>query len=217
MTSAEFTMAMFEMTEATNIKTEDRGVTESKRYDVDKDMKITIPYEVQAGSVQISGLELDATEGETAPESGKFKVKITASAEDTAGTTEITFAAADFTAGTAVRVAYRRRIVDGKVITTPTTAKSVKGRLEMEWPVYSSGTDCTESAIKAKLHKIVYRVRVTAKPGFSNSYKTAATNAVTFATIDPQRADGKLSDLIYEELDSNGGVVTKSANEVNWD
>lgn len=210
-------MALFEMTEATNIKTEDRGVTESKRYDVDKDTKITIPYEVQAGSVQIRGLTEDATEGETEPATGKFKVKITPAGDSKAGSAVITFAKTDFTAGDTIRVAYRRRVVDGKVVTTQAAAKSVKGRLELEWPIYSSGTDCTESAIKAKLHKIVYRVRVTAKPGFSNSYKTAATNAVTFATIDPQRADGKLADLIYEELDSDGGTVVTSANEVNWD
>ena len=76
--------------------------------------------------------------------------------------------------------------------------------------------DCTESTIKGYLHRVFYRVRATAMPGFDSSYKTAATNSITFAAIDPKRADKKMADWIYEPLDENGEIVTKSEGTVNW-
>ena len=60
------------------------------------------------------------------------------------------------------------------------------------------------------------RVRVTALPGFDNSYKSAATNAVTFSAIDPKRADEKMYDLYYEPLDANGEIVTTGTGTVSW-
>lgn len=85
------------------------------------------------------------------------------------------------------------------------------------WPVYSSGTDCTESSIKGWLHLYIPRVRVTALPGFDNSYKSASTNSITFAAIDPKRADSKMYELDYEPLDANGEIVTMSdADAVAW-
>ena len=74
----------------------------------------------------------------------------------------------------------------------------------------------TESAIKGWLHLYLPRVRVTALPGFDNSYKSASTNSVTFAAIDPKRADEKMYDLCYEPLDDNGAIVAKSAGTVVW-
>lgn len=60
------------------------------------------------------------------------------------------------------------------------------------------------------------RVRVTALPGFDNSYKSAATNGVTFAAIDPKRADEKMYDIYYEPLDVDGQIVTTTTGDVKW-
>ena len=112
--------------------------------------------------------------------------------------------------------AYRRRVNGASVATVKTNSTTAKGSLYAHWPVYSSGTDCTESAIKGWLHLYVPRVRVTALPGFDNSYKSAATNGVTFAAIDPKRADEKMYDIYYEPLDADGQIVTTTTGDVKW-
>ena len=120
--------------------------------------------------------------------------------------------------GDTMRIAYCRRVNAASVATVRTNSTTAKGGLYAHWPVYSSGTDCTESAIKGWLHLFVPRVRVTALPGFDSSYKSAATNSITFSAIDPKRADEKMYDLTYEPLDANGAVVTTptAGATVNW-
>ena len=82
---------------------------------------------------------------------------------------------------------------------------------------YSDGTSCADAAVKAILHLHIYRCRVTALPGFSNSYKSASTNGLTFAAMNPKRGDKAMYDLIYEPMDSNGNIVNKSsAASVDW-
>lgn len=67
------------------------------------------------------------------------------------------------------------------------------------------------------LHLHIYRVRVTALPGFSNSYKTSSTNSLTFAAMNPKLGNNQMYDLVYEPYDSDGNIVTKSdAAEVGW-
>lgn len=83
---------------------------------------------------------------------------------------------------------------------------------------YSDGTNCADAAIKGYLHLHLYRCRVTALPGFSNSYKQAATNGLTFAAMDPKKGNKAMYDLVYEPTDSDGNIVTKSsASTVDWD
>ena len=155
--------------------------------------------------------ELEAAEAAA----GKFSVVITSTGEG-APNTVITFAENDVAAGDTLRVAYRRRVNGASVATVKTNSTTAKGALYAHWPVYSSGTDCTESSVKGYLHLYIPRVRVTALPGFDNSYKSAATNAVTFSAIDPKRADEKMYDLYYEPLDANGEIVTTSTGTVSW-
>lgn len=209
--SSQFGLDMFEMASATNAVVGDVGVRASARYEVEDDLKLTIPMEVQEGSVYINGL----TEGDAAA-AGTYKVEITEATAEAAGSTVITFAQGDVSVGDTLRVAYKRRAVESSVVSDHTTSKTVKGELTLTWPVYSAGIDCTESTIKGYLHRVFYRVRATAMPGFDSSYKTAATNSITFAAIDPKRADKKMADWIYEPLDENGEIVTKSDSEVNW-
>lgn len=83
---------------------------------------------------------------------------------------------------------------------------------------YSDGSNCTDAAVLGILHLHIYRVRVTALPGFSNSYKQAATSGLTFAAMDPKKGNKAMYDLVFEPMDSNGNIVTKSsAATVDWD
>ena len=83
---------------------------------------------------------------------------------------------------------------------------------------YSDGTSCADAAVRGILHLHIYRVRVTALPGFSNSYKTSATNGITFAAMDPKKGKKQMYDLVYEPMDANGEIVTKSdAASVDWE
>lgn len=198
------------MANAVKLRTGDVGTLESRRCEVGTGLKIVLPFEVQTGSVRISGFE----EADTAS-AGKFAVTIDTTTDHD---TEIAFHEGDIAVGTTVMVAYRRRVNGATIATVKTNSTTAKGSLYAHWPVYSSGTDCTESAIKGYLHLYVPRVRVTALPGFDNSYKSAATNAVTFSAIDPKRADNKMYDLTYEPLDANGEIVTTGGTEaVDWD
>lgn len=195
------------------IEIKDKGTRETKRFEVEDGLTITLPYEVQANSVKIRNME----EVVEAAAAGKFSVKITAAAEDSDGKTVITFNDGDVTVGDVIRVSFVRRVVDAASIAIKTNSTSAKGQLYAHWPLYSSGTDCTEANIKAWLHLYIPRVRVTAAPGFDSSYKSAQTPGLTFSAIDPKRADGKMFELTYEPLDKDGNVVAKSsATEVAW-
>jgi hypothetical protein len=184
-------MEMFEMANATELEAAtDYGVYETKRYDVGDDLKITLPKEVDTESIQIRGLEA----GDEAT-TGTYKVEGGTDADVT-----ITFAEGDVTAGDMVRVSYMRKAATVQKMVVKTTSPTARGMAEIEYPVYSAGTDCTESAIKGILRLRIHRCRVTAMPGFDTSYKTAATNSVTFAAMDPKRADGAVYELTWEEL-----------------
>jgi len=196
------------MANAVQMKQGDVATLESKLYEVKAGLKVTIPYETQAESVKINGFE----QADTAA-TGKFSV---ASGDGDTPTTEITFHEGDIAVGDTIRIAYRRRVNGASMATVKTNSTTAKGALYAHWPVYSSGTDCTESSIKGYLHLFIPRVRVTALPGFDNSYKSAATNSVTFSAIDPKRADEKMYDLYYEPLDANGAVVTTPTGDVTW-
>lgn len=213
--SSDFDLDMFSMANATNETEGDFGTRESRRFDVVSEssaLKITLPYECKAGSVKIRGLE----EADTAA-AGKFTVAITAAAASTDGKTVITFYTGDVAEGDTVRVSFIRRIVDSAKVAVKTTGTTCKGELWAHWPIYSSGTDCTEASIKAWLHLHMYRVRATALPGFDSSYKSAQTFSVTFSGLDPKRADGRMYEMEYEPLDADGNIVAKSDADVDWD
>lgn len=164
-TNAMFDGDMFEIANAGSAVDGDSYTLETKKWSVVEGLKIELPFEVDTNSVYIRGLEL--TTGTTANE-GKF----TASMSE--GKTTLTFASGSVAVGDEVLVSYKRRIADAHDIIVNTNTASAKGEVWMHWPVYSSGTDCTEAAIKGWIHVHVYRVRVTALPAIDSSYKTAA-------------------------------------------
>ena len=163
--SSQFTLDMFAMANAAKYVEGDVGTLETKRCEVSDGQTVTLPFEVQAGSVKIRGLKL----AESTAASGSFTVKITAASESAAGSTVITLSNGEVTAGDTIRVSFRRRVVNAQRVQVNTDSTTAKGALYAHWPVYSSGTDCTESSIKGWLHLYIPRVRVTALPGFDNS------------------------------------------------
>ena len=192
-----FTNAMFDgdMFEIANAGTAVDGASttmETKKYLVETGSKIELPFEVDTASVYIRGL---VNGGETTAAAGSFSVKYESDK------TVITFASGDVAVGDEVYVSYDRKIANAHEITIKTNTASAKGEVWMHWPVYSSGTDCTEAAIKGYVHVHVYRVRVTALPAIDSSYKTAATHSMTFTAIDPQRADNRMYRITYEAID----------------
>lgn len=209
-TSAQFTMDMFEMANTGLAEDKDIGVYESETYEVTageggESLAIELPFEVHAPSTKIRGLEYAAEAG-----SGKFTVTVTPYSDPTPAKTVISFSDGDVVAGDVVTVTYKRRIVDAHVVSIKTTSTAAKGEVTMHFPVYSSGEDCSASSIKGVVHIRVPRMRVTAQPGFDQSYKTASTNAVSFAAIDPKRVDKKMCDIIYEEYNEDGTMKTEA-------
>lgn len=189
--SSEFTLDMFAM--ANDVETtveEEYAVMTSKRFEVTSDHTIEIADKIE-GEIFVNGFEKD-----TAAAEGKYTV--TAPTQD-GDPTIVTFDSNDVTEGDTIRVAYKRVIEDASVVSVLTNSHTAKGSLTATWPVYSAGTDCSESAVKAYLHIYVPLARVTALPGFDSSYKTAATQGLTFTALDPKRADKKMYDVIWEE------------------
>jgi hypothetical protein len=99
-----------------------------------------------------------------------------------------------------VRITYKRRVANSDRVTVQTTSTTAKGSFWAHWPVYSSGSDCTQSNQKGMLHLYIPRCRVTQLPGFDSSYKNAQTFGITVSAIDPKRSDKKLYELGYESL-----------------
>ena len=205
-TNAMFDGDMFEISNAGMAVDGDSSTFETKKYAVETGMTIKLPFEVEAGSVYVRGLEASTSEATT----GKFKVATSDKA------TTLTFAEGDVAVGDEVYVSYNRRIASAHDIIVKTNTASAKGEVWMHWPVYSSGTDCTEAAIKGWVHVHVFRVRVTALPGIDSSYKTAATHSMTFTALDPQRADNKMYRITYEPLTSDGEIDTNYGDEANY-
>ena len=217
--SSQFSQDIFELANAATIATDDYGVLETTYCNVDATAHtVTLPFEVKASTVHIRGLEESTTVA-----AGKFSVVTTSysisGTSETKAKTVITFNAADVSGVTMIPVTYWRRAVDAATVDVLTTSSTAKGSLAMHFPVYSSGVDCTDAAIKGWVHIMVPRVRVTALPSLSGSYKSAATMGLTFAAIDMKRQDKLFYRIAYEPADANGDIntaSTKTAANVKW-
>lgn len=192
--SSEFTMDMFAMANAAKInKSENHPVLTSKRYEVKADNTIVITDDFVEGSIFIAGMteaEASSEQGTATPVTGTYTVS----------NKTITFATGDVEVGDTIRVAYKREVANAEVVTVLTSGTTAKGALTATWPVYSDGDDCTENAVKAYVHVYIPKVRVTALPGFDSSYKTAMTQSITFTALDPKLADGKMFEVIWEDM-----------------
>lgn len=152
LTSSEFRADLFELAHATNaVQSTDKAIIRTKVFDVQEGLTITLP--VGATKPYISGMEM-AEEAAA----GKF----------TFATNTITFFPGDVAVGDSIKVSYTENITATE-IKVSTNANTSKGSLQLDYPVYSSGTDCTEASRKGILHLTVYRVRVSQMPGFDSS------------------------------------------------
>ena len=237
--SSQFSIDIFAMANAVDLTKADTGILETDRFDVESEgtapntqLVINMPFEAKEDSIRIRGLEanINATTGaiESTAAPGKFGVVVTKYAAATTGenataevaaNTKLVFDASDVQAGDTVRVTYRRRVVDGQVMNVLTTSSTAKGELAAHYPVYSSGTDCTDASVKGWVHMTVPRVRVTALPSLNGSYKSAATNGLTFAAIDMKRGDKLYYRVVFEPANTDGSRNTKGVGDVaqgNW-
>ena len=181
-TSAQFNMNLFEMANATSaVEEADFLRYKSTLVDVSTNAASIRDASVIATSVQINGLTLT----DEAPKSGEFKAQVSD------GSLNLTFFAGDIADGTTIRIMYQATEA-ATTVDVLTDSASARGELTMEWPVYSSGTDCTESSTKGFVVATVYRARITTLPGFDSSYKSASTNSITMSALDPKRADKKM-------------------------
>lgn len=75
--------------------------------------------------------------------------------------------------------------------------KSAMGEVIAKWPVYADGSETKAAGVKGYVLLQIYKCRITQMPGFDTSYKSAATNSVTFATMDAKRPDGNAYSIAY--------------------
>lgn len=207
LTSAQFDSSLFSLATGENFK----GVGEEgyempvfESLPVQTGGTITLTKPCTEGSVVINGLE----ESETSTvEAGYYYV-------NTSGTTTTikvkVGTGGDFVVGDFVDVNYTTNITDA-VEMGVSNDKAAIGSADFIWPLYNGGENTTASqftgaSIMGWVIMHIYRVRVTAMPGFDTSYKTAATNGITVATMDPKYAvgaNGNAYKMIYVKNTNN--------------
>ena len=130
-TDAKFDADLFEIVNAGSAVDADSSTVETKKYAVKTGGTIELPFETDATSVYIRGLELTTGTVET----GKFTASVSG------GKTTLTLSTDDVAADDEIYVSYNRRLADAHQITVKTNTATAKGEVWMHWPVYSSGTD----------------------------------------------------------------------------
>ena len=184
-TSGQFNADLFAMANAKEFAADAAySVLVTKELDVVNN-KATFAGDTVPEDLEIDGLEKTAD----AVSEGKFKV----SAEG--GTITIEFNAGDV--GDTVEVTYSE-IKTANVIKIDNQTSAV-GELLAKWPIYASGDETDAAGIKGHVYLKIYRCRCTAMPGFDTSYKSAATNQVTFSCMDAKRDDGNVYEIAYVE------------------
>lgn len=194
-TNAAFDMDMFEMTgtEAATDGAED--ITISELVEIKKTGTTLYGHTSNVfkttGAYYIGGLEYASG---TTPAAGKFGV--TTADEGETGS-KLLFNEADVAEGDTIMVLYTFSAANVHSVPVKTDSPSAKGEVWMHFPLYSSGEDCTDSAIMGIIDVHIFRCRVTTPANIDTSYKTAATFPVQFSSIDPRRADKKMYEIIY--------------------
>lgn len=145
--------------------------------------------QIAAADVLINGMDRVTS---TPAASGKYYPTSTESSG--VYTTTVAFYSGDFADNAEVEVTYYVPKSNALSIES-TNSKSAVGEAILMWPVYNGGesTDTTSGTfssndVKGYIIMDVYRARVTQVPGFDTSYKSAATNSITLATMDPENA-----------------------------
>lgn len=188
-TSGKFEADLFVMTNATNF-------SENAAYEMPATERISLATDATEFSlarkvaedkdgnpiISINGLELGEAAGE-----GTFAV------DNTGEKTKVTFVAGDLGDMVVVNYSYIETVQEANI----DNKSSAIGEAIMQYPVYGSGDDCTESAIVGYVNLKVYRARVTGQPGLDGSYKTASTYQFTLSALDAKRADEAVYSIAY--------------------
>ena len=203
-TSGQFNADLFAMANGQNFKDSIMYVPFTKTIEIQAGVS-SYTLEVQgtlvnteAHPITIDGMEKVKDAGTGSLEAGFYKV-----GEPTAGT-EGKYTAAITLGDTAndegvnyISVTYYVQ-TDVKKIDIDNKSTAV-GSLIAKWPVYSSGEEGNAGGVKGHLLMQVGKCRITAMPGFDTSYKSAATNSVTFSVME-NRGDEAAYSIAYYEL-----------------
>lgn len=161
-TSAEFRADMFEMAHNTTAATDAAySLRRSGIFNVLAGLTVKLPD--GASSPYIVGMTVG---GSTA--AGVYTFAHVAVAGEVPAHELITFHTGDVVVGDDVQITYTLA-GSGTKIPVSVISSSSQGALQLQYPVYSTGTDCSDSAIKGNLYLSVFKVRVTAMPGFDSS------------------------------------------------
>lgn len=134
--------------------------------------------------ISIAGMKVGEAAGE-----GVFAV------DNTGEKTKITFTAGDLSDLVVVNYSYLETVQEANI----DNKSSAIGEAVMQYPVYGSGDDCTESSIIGYVTLKVYRARVTGQPGLDGSYKSASTYQFTLSALDAKRADEAVYSIAYTQ------------------
>lgn len=186
-TNAAFDMDMFELT----------GTEAAYDADEENDVYIFTTERVSIASGLTATLSHTPITSMTMYAQGLRRATTAAAGKFTVSGSTLTFYAGDVTVGQDIFVAYYYKADEAHVVPVRTDSQSARGEVWFHIPVYSSGTDCTQSSIKGYVDIHVWRVRVTTNAPIDTSYKTAATFQVQFSAIDPQRVDKMMYEINY--------------------
>lgn len=181
-TSAQFRADLFSM--ANN-----KDFVEEKTYSVPvtKELDVVNNTATFAGEAVPEDLSIEGLTKAEAASAGSYTAKATT------GTITLTFNEGDV--GDTVVVNYTETKVAN--VAKFDNQTSACGELIAKYPVYASGDETESAGIIGYVYMKIYRCRCTAMPGFDTSYKSAATNQVTFSVMDSKRDDGNAYEIAY--------------------
>lgn len=197
-TSGQFNADLFAMANNKTFAAREYKVPFSAMYEIESGNTVVIESNVSIlNDIVIDGMAMgDAAANATDSEDAKFAASEVAPSEESS-VYKTTITLPDEFTGDAIEITYYET-QNANVIEIDNKTAAV-GELIAKWPVYATGDESDAAGVKGYVLMKVYKCRVTAMPGFDTSYKSAATNAVTFSALDPKRPDEAIYNIAYVE------------------
>lgn len=199
-TSGQFNADLFAMANNKTFATQAYEIPFTAMYEVAEGVATFETKASVAAKLMIDGMvKGDAAAAATDTELAKFSVAEEDKTDDEGNVIgkTVTVTLPDDFDGDSVEITYYET-QNANVIEIDNKTAAV-GELIAKWPVYATGDESDAAGVKGYVLMKVYKCRVTAMPGFDTSYKSAATNAVTFSALDPKRADESIYNIAYIE------------------
>lgn len=194
-TSGQFNAELFAMANGQNFAEKEFYVPFTKTFEVDSTKVVTLEHDgiVDNDDYPVTVEGMERVDGDGTIATGCYDVSaVTAN--------KCTITVGDMTNDegiTSIDVTYYVK-QNVKAIDIDNKSTAV-GSLIAKWPVYSSGEEGNAGGVKGHLIMHVGKCRITAMPGFDTSYKSAATNSVTFSVME-NRGDEAAYTIAYYEL-----------------